>query len=94
MSRRDFSHSSVDTSVESSSSAFIPMQIPVRHIVLWHDVLDLFPTATNVLHGNAAIPRLRDSSSLCVQGQDDTAENVAMFGSSYAPTICLRPPPA
>ncbi|KAG0259811.1 hypothetical protein BGZ95_004583 [Linnemannia exigua] len=35
-----------------------------QHIVLWDDILDLFPIATSALRDNFAIPRARDSSSL------------------------------
>lgn len=33
-----------------------------QNIVLWDDILDLFPDATSVLNGNVAVSRARDAS--------------------------------
>ncbi|KAG0060295.1 hypothetical protein BGZ89_012378 [Linnemannia elongata] len=56
-----------------------------QNIVLWDDILDLFPDATSVLNGNVAVSRARDASfrnvePRCIRYQPGKVLEVVMAG--------------
>ncbi|KAG0060165.1 hypothetical protein BGZ90_004139 [Linnemannia elongata] len=56
-----------------------------QNIVLWDDILDLFPAATSVLNGNVAVSRARDASfrnvePRCIRYQPGKVLEVVMAG--------------
>ncbi|KAF9153959.1 hypothetical protein BG015_002218 [Linnemannia schmuckeri] len=56
-----------------------------QHIVLWDDILDLFPNATSVLNGNVSVSRARDASfrniePRCIRYQPGKVLEVVMAG--------------